>query len=42
VLPAAFAIERLGGQATVAILGTGVLVVASAILLTQKDLREFE
>ena len=42
VLPAGIAIERLGGQTTVAILGAGVLVVAAAILITQKSLREFE
>jgi MFS family permease len=42
VLPAGYAIEHMGGQATVAILGAGVIVVAAAILLTQKKLREFE
>ncbi len=42
VLPAGYAIEKLGGQTTVAILGAGVIVVAAAILLTQKELREFE
>ncbi len=41
VLPASLAIEAFGGQMAVAILGFGMLAVTSAILLTQKRLREF-
>ncbi len=42
VLPASLAIEALGGQMAVAILGFGMMAVTSVILLTQKRLREFE
>ena len=42
VLPASLAIEAFGGRTAVAILGCGMLVVASAILFTQKRLREFQ
>ena len=41
VLPASLAIEALGGQMAVAILGFGMIAVTSIILLTQKQLREF-
>jgi MFS family permease len=42
VLPASLAIEALGGQMAVAILGFGMIAVTSVIILTQKRLREFE
>ncbi len=42
VLPAGLAIEILGGQAAVAILGAAMLAVAAAVMLTQKRLRDFE
>jgi MFS family permease len=42
VLPAAFAIEVLGAERVIALLGIGMLIVSTAILVTQKRLREFE
>ncbi len=41
VLPASLAIEALGGQMAVAILGFGMIAVTSVVLLTQRQLREF-
>ena len=40
VLPAGLLMERLGEEATIAILGAGVLVVATVVLATQKRLRD--
>ena len=42
VLPAAFAIEALGSEMVIALLGISVLVVTTLILVTQRRLREFE
>jgi MFS family permease len=42
VLPAGLAIELFGGQATAAFLGITLILVASAVLLTQRKLRDFE
>jgi MFS family permease len=42
VLPAGLAIELYGGQATVAFLGIALIVVAFAVLATQRKLRDFE
>lgn len=42
VLPAGLAIELYGGQATAAFLGIALILVASAVLLTQRKLRDFE
>ena len=41
VLPASLAIEALGGQMAVAILGFGMIAVTAVVLLTQKRLRDF-
>jgi MFS family permease len=40
VLPAGFLMESLGEEATIAILGAGMLAVATMVLVTQKRLRE--
>ena len=42
VLPAGYAIEKLGGELTIAIMGAGVLAVATVVLVTQRRLREFQ
>ena len=42
VLPAGLAIELFGGEATAAFLGIALIAAASAVLLTQKKLRDFE
>ena len=42
VLPASLAIEALGGQMAVAILGFGMIAVTSVVLVTQRRLRQFE
>ena len=42
VVPGGLAIELLGGQAAIAILAVGLLVVSVVLLITQKQLREFQ